>query len=154
MPFAISRRYSSASVYLPYSQCPSAKTSEKSRVAISPGPACGPGEHLQLRIRGDVGLVHPGQSGMRLQRDLIEAVREEAVLILQELREHAEQLLVEIHLVHAVALVERRHGAPAHVHRGEHMRGGPIEHALELIPIIDVLEPQMLDGAPVTIRPS
>ena len=83
---------------------------------------------------------------MRLQRDLIEAVREEAILILQELRKHAEQLLVEIHLVHAVALVERRHGAPAHVHRGEHMRGGPIEHALELIPIIDVLEPQMLDG--------
>ena len=39
---AISRSYSSASVYLPYSQWPSANTSEKSRVAIRPGPDCGP----------------------------------------------------------------------------------------------------------------
>ncbi len=104
-----------------------------------------PCEHLQIGVGGDVLLVHAGETRMRLQADLVKAVGQEAVLILQILREHAEDLLRIVLLAHMVAVVQRAHGAPAQIHGGEHVGGGPIEDLLELVPIIDLFEGQVLD---------
>ena len=104
-----------------------------------------PREHLQLRIARDITLVHPRKARMRLQANLIEAVRQKAVFILQILRKHAKNLLWQILFTHVIAIIERTHRAPAQIHSGEHMRGSPVKNLLELIPIIDLFEIKMLN---------
>ncbi len=74
---------------------------------------CGPSEHLQVGIRRHVGLVHTRQTGVRLQRDLVETIGQEAVLVLQVLREHPEYLLRQVDLAHAIPVVERPPSRPS-----------------------------------------
>lgn len=76
-------------------------------MAIRPGGLRTPSEHLQVGIRRHVGLVHTRQTGVRLQRDLVETIGQEAVLVLQVLREHPEYLLRQVNLAHAIPVVER-----------------------------------------------
>ena len=106
-----------------------------------------PRKHLQFGIAGDITLAHPCKARMRLQADLVETVRQEAVFILQILRKHTENLLRKILFAHVIAVIERTHRTPAQIHGGEHMRGSPVENLLELIPIIDLFEIKMLDGS-------
>ena len=103
-----------------------------------------PRQNLQIGIGTHIALIHARKTGMRLQCDLVEPIGQEAILVLQVLGEHTEDLLGQIHLMHAIPLVQRTHRAPAQVHGGKHVRGRPIENPLELLPVIDLLERHML----------
>ena len=81
-----------------------------------------------------------------MQADLVETVGEEAVFVLQILGKHAEELLRQQLLAHTVPIVERAHRTPAQVHGGEDVGGSPVENLLELVPVVDLLEIEVLDG--------
>ena len=60
-------------------------------------------------------LVHPGPAGVGLQGNLVKAIGDEAVLILQVLGENPKDLAIQVGLGYAVALVLPFHGPPAQV---------------------------------------
>ena len=103
-----------------------------------------PSQDLKVMVGTYLVFVHAGEAGVRLQINLVEAIGQEAVFVLQVLREYAENLLGVIHLVDAVAVVQCAHRTPAQVHGGEHMGGGPVENRLELVPVVHIFERHML----------
>ena len=103
-----------------------------------------PSQDLKVMVGTYLVFVHAGEAGVRLQINLVETIGQEAVFVLQVLREYAENLLGVIHLVDAVAVVQCAHRAPAQVHGGEHMGGGPVENRLELVPVVHIFERHML----------
>ena len=103
-------------------------------------------EHLERRIGVDLLLIGRGVATVRHVVNLVEAVREEVVLIAETLREHAKELAAQQTLVNTVKVIEARERAPAKEHRGKHVLLGPIHDAAKLVPIVDALERHLLDG--------
>ena len=60
--------------------------------------------------------------------------------------EHAGRLLIKLVLLDAVAIVDARLGSPADMQSGMDVRLRPVHDARELIPVIDVVEIEQLDG--------
>ena len=90
--------------------------------------------------------VDRGVTRVRHVVDLVEAVREEAVLVAQALWEDPEQLAPQLFLGDAVQVPEPGERAPAQVHGGEHVLLAPVDNATELVPVVDLLERHLLHG--------
>ena len=65
-----------------------------------------PRQNLQIGIGTHIALIHARKTGMRLQCDLVEPIGQEAILVLQVLGEHTEDLLGQIHRGKAKILVK------------------------------------------------
>lgn len=68
--------------------------------------------------------------------------------------EDAMYALVELVLGNAIMVVERSLRTPADVERARDMFLAPFHNLAKLIPVVDILEIEVLDGAPVIIMPS
>ena len=104
------------------------------------------GKQRQFGSRQDVVAMQFGMTAMRHHEQIVEPTEDGQLWLEHLLWEDAEHLLLERILRYAIMEIESCLRRPADVHCAPHVRTGPLENVLHLVPIGDVLEVKCLDG--------
>ena len=111
---------------------------------VHPGNRGG-GQDVQLAGGADVRGGNLGVAGVGHPVDFVEAAQQRDALIHQRVREDAEHLLRQLHLLQAVVVVQGGLRAPADVQGGVNVAFAPLHDLAQLVPVADLLELQVLD---------
>lgn len=102
-------------------------------------------DDVKMRVGGDVLGQDLGMPGVRHEEALVESSHERLVGAYKALLIDARELGFKMVFLYAVQVVQAGLGAPADVQRGAGMVPGPIHYLAQLVPIVHLLERQVLD---------
>ena len=99
-------------------------------------------------MRLDVGRPHLGEARMGREEPIVEPAHQRRGALDHLVGEHAEHLLGQLVLGHAVVIVDAGLGAPADVQRGVHVGLRPLHDLAEFRPVVHFFEFQPLHRRP------